>query len=617
VHSFNYLDHAASAFLVVDADSLEILYANPMASANHGLQVGMQLESIDLDLHVNRMRRLLGEGREFRQLIGAGESELDIDRAEELRAVSIEAGDRHEILVQVVDLSAVGERIAIYESYATLAEQTRGQLQRQLASFPEENPNPVLRASLEGEITYANPGAQALATEMGLPSVIDLLSEEHESLVTELRDQLGASQTVEHKVGDRSFKWTYHRVLDGAAVHLYGAETTDIHTSEQQRRHAEAQLNRSQRLQALGQLAGGIAHDFNNILTAISGFAELSKEGLPDAEDHLDNLEQIILAADRAKNITAQILAFSRGEETDTEPVVLGTLVTEALNMLQASIPKSVVIRKDITQVLGTSAFILGDSNKLHQIVINLVTNAAQAIPDTGGEVGVTVRLSKNPGQKEMVELIVADTGKGMDRKTAERIFDPYFTTKSQGRGTGLGLSVVHGIVKSHGGKIKVQSAQGHGTTFTLRFPRAEVSEIKPEHTTPRPDTPARKLRVMVIDDEPALVKLMKRMLGRAQHEVQGYTVAQEAIEAFQEKSSMFDVVITDQSMPGITGISLTGEFLKIRPDIPVIICSGYDEALSLERVKEGGATMLVRKPIHWPNLLDTMQTVCCTEFKA
>lgn len=617
MHSFNYLDHVATAFLVVDADSLEILYANSMATANHGLQIGMHLENIDLDLNLNRMRRLLGEGREFRQLIGAGKSELDVDRAEELRAVYIEAGDRNEILVQIVDLSAVGERIAIYESYATLAEQTRGQLQRQLASFPEENPNPVLRANLESEITYANPGAQALATEMGLASVIDLLPPEHESRVRELRDQPGASQTVEHKVGDRSFKWTYHRVLDGAAVHLYGAETTDIHTSEQQRRHAETQLNRSQRLQALGQLAGGIAHDFNNILTAISGFAELSKESLPDDQDHLDNLEQIIIAADRAKNITAQILAFSRGEETDTEPVVLGTLVTEALNMLQASIPKSVVIRKDISQVLGTRAFILGDSNKLHQIVINLVTNAAQAIPDTGGEVGVTVRLSKKPGQKEMVELIVADNGKGMDRKTAERIFDPYFTTKSQGRGTGLGLSVVHGIVKSHGGKIKVQSAQGHGTTFTLRFPRAEVGETKPECTAPLSDTPTRNLRVMVIDDEPALVKLMKRMLDRAKHEVHGYTVAQEALEAFREKPSMFDVIITDQSMPGITGISLTRELLKIRPEIPVIICSGYDQALNLDRVKEGGASMLVRKPIHWPNLLNTIQAVYAKEPEA
>jgi CheY-like chemotaxis protein len=171
--------------------------------------------------------------------------------------------------------------------------------------------------------------------------------------------------------------------------------------------------------------------------------------------------------------------------------------------------------------------------------------------------------------------------------------------------------------VKSHGGKIKVQSAQGHGTTFTLRFPRAEVGEIKPECTTPSSDAPTRNLRVMVIDDEPALVKLMKRMLDRAKHEVHGYTVAQEALEAFREKPSMFDVIITDQSMPGITGISLCRELLKIRPEIPVIICSGYDQALNLERVKEEGATMLVRKPIHWPNLLNTIQAVCATETEA
>ena len=410
------------------------------------------------------------------------------------------------------------------------------QLQRQLASFPEENPNPVLRVGPDGEITYANPGAQAFATAMGLPSVADMLPLDHELHVQNLWAQPGASHTLEHKVDERSFKWTYHRVLDGTAVHLYGAEITDIHIAEERRRHAEAHLNRSQRLQALGQLAGGIAHDFNNILTAISGFAELTKEALPDSHDEMDNLEQIILAADRAKNITAQILAFSRGEETDTEPVILGNLVTEALNMLQASIPKSVVIRKDISQVLGTHAFILGDANKLHQIIINLVTNAAQAIPDKGGEVGVTVRLSKHKGQGEMVELIVADTGKGMDRKTAERIFDPYFTTKAQGRGTGLGLSVVHGIVKSHGCKIKVQSALGHGTTFTLKFPRATVEETaeEEEEFIPPPATPTRNLRIMVIDDEPALVKLMERMLGRASMRSTGIPLPKRPLRLFE-----------------------------------------------------------------------------------
>jgi PAS domain S-box-containing protein len=359
-----------------------------------------------------------------------------------------------------------------------------------------------------------------------------------------------------------------------------------------ERKRAEEAQMRSQKLEALGTLAGGIAHDFNNILAAIAGNTRLAQGDLPADHPAQESLTEIARASLRASDLVRRILAFTHRQETKREVVALQPVVEEALKLLRSTLPAMIEIKATFAVGVPTVAV---DSTQIHQVIMNLATNSAHAIGGAGGLIevaldGATVtdeQAQESSGLRpgRYARMSVSDSGCGMDQDTLLRIFDPFFTTKPLGQGTGLGLSVVHGIVHSHGGAVTVYSQPGRGTAFRLYFPAA--FEPQAQHELEQQDIQrGRGERVMYVDDESALVSLTARMLRRIGYEVSGYTSAVEALSAFRSQPQAFDVVVTDLSMPGMSGLELAREVHAVRPDIPIFMTSGYlhpdDQAAAL-----------------------------------
>ncbi len=392
---------------------------------------------------------------------------------------------------------------------------------------------------------------------------------------------------------------------DGTVAGVLGifGDITERKQLEEDRSRVEAQLRQAQKMEALGTLAGGIAHDFNNILAIILGFTELAKWKLDKESPVAGKLDEVTKAAERAKELVKQILAFSRASEQKKMPVQPGLIVKEALQMLRPSLPSTIEIKTDVL----SKAAVLADSTQLHQVLMNLCTNAAYAMQDRGGvlEIRLTdvhldpesVRLHQglNPGPH--VELTVKDSGQGIDPSILDRIFDPFFTTKEQGAGTGLGLSVVHGIVKSHGGTIAAESLPGAGTTFHVFFPAIEAAAELP--SSAEVSLPCGQERILVVDDEPALAETIAARLERLGYQVIFRTNGIEALEAFRQQSAEkpFDLVITDMTMPRMTGLELALELLRLQPDLPIILCSGFSEKLEAEEIETIGIHGFLMKP--------------------
>jgi len=365
-------------------------------------------------------------------------------------------------------------------------------------------------------------------------------------------------------------------------------------------RAEEAQM-RSQKMEALGTLAGGIAHDFNNILVAIRGNAELASEDLGDDHVSQRNLSEINKASQRAADLVRRLLTFSRQQESHREVVHLQAVVEEATNLMRAMVPAqielSVVATPDVPAVLA-------DSTQVHQVIMNLVTNAAHAIAGTGAievvleAIQVTPELvatrDLRPGY--YTRITVSDTGCGMDVDTLQRIFDPFFTTKPAGQGTGLGLSVVHGIMKAHDGAITVYSQPGKGTTFRLYFPTANALQVA--MPPPPQKIPAGNgERLLFIDDDEAILDLSTRILERLGYRVSGFTNPQEALSVYKRHPSDFDGVVTDLSMPNMTGFDLFKALREHRPDIPILMTSGYARPEDRRLARELGVSEFILKP--------------------
>jgi PAS domain S-box-containing protein len=370
-----------------------------------------------------------------------------------------------------------------------------------------------------------------------------------------------------------------------------------------EREGLQAQLRHSQKMEAIGTLAGGIAHDFNNILAAIMGYTELAL--LEAGEGSLrDTLVEVRRASGRAKDLVAHILAFSRQGEMARTPVNVAPIIKETLKMLRASLPATIEIKQTMGQDLGK---ILADPTQMHQVLMNLCTNAAHAMRETGGvlEIGLTqVQLKEEPVLQTFalepgsyLRLTVRDTGQGIAPAILDRIFDPFFTTKNRGEGTGLGLSVVHGIVTGHGGGIEVQSALGQGTTFSLYFPVLEsITEIVEAVAVATP--PTGKERVLLVDDEAALIEMGERVLVYLGYQVTTRTSSIEALELFRDQPDNFDLVITDYTMPNMTGGELAKHILAIRPGMPIVLCTGFSEVFTEEKAMAMGIQGYVMKPI-------------------
>ena len=377
----------------------------------------------------------------------------------------------------------------------------------------------------------------------------------------------------------------------------------------------EAQLRQAQKMEAIGTLAGGIAHDFNNILSAIIGYTQIALDDVAKGTLLQSNLQEVLKAGRRASDVVKQILTFSRKAERERKPLQISLIVKEALKLLRASLPATIEIHQKIGPDPGT---VLADPTQIHQVLMNLCTNAAQAMDENGGilEVNLTnVELdpyfaSRHPDIKPgpYLRLTVSDTGHGMDPSTIERIFDPFFTTKNHGKGTGMGLAVVHGIVKSHGGTITVYSTPGQGSTFNIYLPVID-REVEPETGIERP-IPTGNEHILFIDDEQAIAGMNKQILERLGYEVVARTSSLEALELFKAQPDNFDLVITDMTMPNMTGEELARELMSIRPDIPIILCSGYSEKITEAKAKVTGVRAFVGKPILKREIAETIRRV-------
>lgn len=356
-------------------------------------------------------------------------------------------------------------------------------------------------------------------------------------------------------------------------------------------------------MEAIGTLAGGIAHDFNNILMPIMGYAELMKMSASEDEDQIFCIEQILQAARRAKALVKQILAFSRQKEQETEAINLSLSIQETLKLLRASLPSTIEIK---IKIETEQDIVSADATQIHQVLMNLCTNASQAMKHNDGilEVGLADHKGKMKGwsldqlkeNKEYVVLWVKDNGTGIPRKVMERVFDPFFTTKKQGEGTGMGLSVVHGIVNSYDGAISVTTEMNEGTTFFIYLPRTMAEQSISEQIN-EIGAMGQSETILFVDDERMIVDMVERLLINQGYHVITHDSGIDALEDFKSDPDLIDMVITDQTMPGMTGSEMAKEMLNIRPDLPIILCTGYSETLSPEQAKEIGILEYVMKP--------------------
>ncbi len=382
-----------------------------------------------------------------------------------------------------------------------------------------------------------------------------------------------------------------------------------------QERVMERQLRRAQKMEAIGTLAGGIAHDFNNILAAIIGYSEMVLFKIEKGSPIRHNLEQVLRASNRAKELVKQILAFSRQNEQELKPIQVGIIIKEALKLLRASLPTTIEIRQHLAV---RNALVLADPVQVHQVVMNLCANAAHAMRASGGVLEVTleeveldvqaVEQHADLAPGHYLCLTVKDSGHGMSPEIMARIFDPFFSTKIPGEGTGMGLSVVHGIVKGHGGTIEVASELRGGTTFQVYFPRLQ-SDTAPKSRL-LPHIARGNERILLVDDEEAVVDMGRQILTHLGYEVVALTSSEKAIELFNQDPSQFDLVITDQTMPRITGIELAREILGICPDMPVILCTGFSDSVTAEEARLEGIREYVLKPIVTVELANTIRNI-------
>jgi len=491
----------------------------------------------------------------------------------------------------------------------------------------------LFQTSLEGVYLSANP---AMAEILGYGSPQELISgvtdiakevyvnpDEREAILATLLDQgqvVGVETQFYRK--DKTRIWvsfSARLVFDGSGkpVRIEGfiADISQQKEAEEEKNRLEAQLLQARKMEAIGTLAGGIAHDFNNILAAIIGNAELALDDMPETDKAREEISEVLKAGDRARELVRQILTFSRMTTTEFSPIAPRAVVKETLKMLRSIIPSNIEIRQNLT----ASGLVMSDHTQINQIVMNLCTNAVHAMDESGGilEVELTDVTLERPAVVDNFDIppgpylkfVVRDTGKGISPEIVDRIFEPYFTTKEMGRGTGLGLSVIHGIIRSHNGAITCKSVLNEGTSFEVYLPRI-MSEAQQERPVPAVPLPGGCERILFIDDEPSLVRMGVEMLSRKGYAVVDSMRSLEALELFRGDPRGFDLVITDMTMPDMTGDRLALELLNIRQDIPIIMCTGYNEHISEKRAREIGIRGYLTKPFDMRSLADTVRRV-------
>jgi PAS domain S-box-containing protein len=492
-----------------------------------------------------------------------------------------------------------------------------------LATAIEQAAESVIISARPGTIQYVNPAFEQLSgftrKEIVGKNFRILKSDRHdESFYKEMWDVISSGEIWSGHITNRmkdntlcEFETKISPVRDSSGEVVNFVSVSRDVTQEVA---LQAQLQQTQKMQAIGTLAGGIAHDFNNILAAVIGYTEIAIADVEKGGVLHDNLKEVLKAGERAKDLVNQILTFSRQSEQDLKPIKVALIVKEVLKLIRASLPATIAIDQD----LKSNAAVLGDYTKIHQVLMNLCTNAAHAMRKKGGVLSVSladVELDADYAAKHFdikpglyLKLSVRDTGQGISSDLLGQIFDPFFTTKQQGEGTGMGLSVAHGIVKSHGGTISVYSEPGEGSIFNVYLPAIESSsEQKAREEKP---VPTGTERILFVDDEQALVKMGKQLLEFLGYKVTTSTSSIEALELFKVQPDKFDLVITDLTMPNMTGDELAQKLMAIRPDIPVILCTGFSTKMTAEKTKKMGIRAFVLKPVIKQDIAETIRKV-------
>ena len=483
----------------------------------------------------------------------------------------------------------------------------------------------IFQSTPEGRFVSVNP---ALARIYGWESSQEMIREVPSvwSLYTDhavclhhrkLLDDKGVARGLEaeHWRKDRSkflVSLEIREVRDSSGIKVY---YEGLVQDSSEKRELEDQLRQAHKMEAIGTLAGGIAHDFNNILAAMIGFSELARDRIPSDSDAQHYLKRVLDAGLRGRELVRQILAFSRKAEGERSDVRLTSVVKETYELLRSSLPSTIRMPLAITT---NEDHVIADPTQLQQVIINLATNAAYAMRDSGGELAISVSSVTFPPDSSFVnpdlkpgtyvKLTVQDTGGGIPEEVRGRIFEPFFTTKGKGQGTGMGLAVVHGVVKGHGGAIAVQSEVGRGSRFDVFLPSAQIRTTSEENS--RISTPTGTEQILFVDDEEMLLEMGKAMLEGLGYQV---TLAQHASEAwrlFSDQPGRFDLVIVDQTMPDMTGMELAKKMLKVHPKVPIILCTGYSDLVSAEKAKEAGIREFSMKPLAKKELAEVVRRV-------
>lgn len=383
-----------------------------------------------------------------------------------------------------------------------------------------------------------------------------------------------------------------------------------------EKKKLETELQQAQKMEAIGTLAGGIAHDFNNILTAILGYTEMAKDEINDVESLRIDLDEVLMGAERAKELVKQILTFSRKNDQELQPLKIQRVIKEALKLLRSTIPTTIEIKQDINFDCDA---ILADPTQIHQVIMNLCTNAYHAMRETGGVLGVSLKsveltqdivdntINLSPGR--YIRLEISDTGSGIPKEVQDRIFEPYYTTKPKGEGTGLGLAVAHGIITNLNGDITLYSEVNSGTTFRIYLPVVtSASESMQKKTTPV--LPTGDERILLVDDDPTIAQLITKILIKLGYNVTTFTNSADAMQKFYQLPDAFDLIITDMTMPYMTGAELSKNILKIRPDMKIIMCTGFSDLINEDKAKAIGICDYIMKPVVKNNLAVVVRKV-------
>jgi PAS domain S-box-containing protein len=518
-----------------------------------------------------------------------------------------------------------------------MAEETLKESELRYAYLLENATDSIIIAK-HGAITFANKAAETLLgytpeelKHMNWLDIVDLPYRE-ESLKRHLNRKKGIITQKSNEIG----LITKNKLTVPVEINVTGnkdykhsteyiviiRDISERKKAEKNKKTLEARMIQAQKMEAIGTLASGISHDFNNILFPIMGYAEITLKLLPENSPAKKNLQEILNAGNRAKDLVKQILAFSRQEKHEKKQIQISPIVKEAVKFIKSTFPSTINVSLDISNNLGT---IQADPVQIHQVIMNLCTNAFHAMEKKGGILSIALKriefgpddLGSRPGLKagSYNQLSVCDNGCGIEPHVLERIFEPYFTTKEKDKGTGLRLPITHGIVKNHGGNISVYSEPGKGTSFHVYLPVIDSYSNEIE-TTSSITLPAGNEHILLVDDQIHILKLMEQMLEGLGYTISFRTGSIDALEAFKANPDQYDLVITDYTMPNMTGIDLAEALLNIRPDIPVILCTGFSEQFSNQTTGSSKITDILMKPVALKDLSQTVRNALSIKKK-